>query len=151
MKKTIIAPLATALLLAATACSHFTWDDTGDYGGNWYLTEVDSLSTGDRVDYAPKRVFWAIQGKILEVTDKSEGSGLKDRGIVFHYEQKKDSLLLWEPRYNVRENGDPEVDNVEALKPFGINSLRDSFYVEKINGDKMVLRGKLVRLRFKNF
>ena len=152
MKRQFIAPLVFIMLFAASACSHFTWDDTGDYGGQWYLTQIDTIGKSVSVDYTAEKVFWAIQGKILEVKqlkNKQPGEG-KD-GIVFHYEQKKDSLLLREPRYSLRMKGDPEVEDVTALKTYGINSLEDSFYVETISGSKMVLRNKLLRLHFKSF
>lgn len=151
MKKLIIASFAIVLLMAVSACSHFPHDDSGDLGRHWMLTEVETLSTGETEDYRPKKIFWAVQGIILEVFDKTPNSSTRQRGIVFHYEHKDNTLRLSEPRYNIREEGDPKVEDVEVLKYYGINGLEEVFSVESLDGTKMVLRSEQLRLRFKSF
>ena len=149
--KTTIISIAATMIIAATACSHFPYDDSGDYGRNWRLVQVDTLSTGKTGDYAAKNVFWAIQGSIFEITEKLPTSPYRQRGIVFHYDKKPDSLILKEPRYNIRLEGDPQVEDIKVLQPFGVNEIPETLVVEKIGGDKMTLRSKLLRLRFKSF
>lgn len=150
MKKITIASMMGTLFIATTACSHFKWDDTGDYGNFWMLEQLDSMSTGEQIDYRGRQIFWAIQGEILEITDKSNGL-YRSAGLLFEYTEMKDSLFLRHPRYSRRMEGDPDVTDVEVIKPYGVNQLENHFKVEKINGSHMVLRDDVVRLHFKSF
>ena len=47
--------------------------------------------------------------------------------------------------------GDQPIDDVGRLKPFGINALNETFAVEKLNGNRMVLRSELLRLHFQRY
>ena len=47
--------------------------------------------------------------------------------------------------------GDHPIDDPTLLAPYGINNLEEEFVKEKLNGSKMILRSKTLRLKFKRF
>lgn len=125
--------------------------DNGDLDGFWHLESVDTLATGGRCDYSNQRVFWGVQHKLLTVNNYKGGS------FNFRFSQTSDSLILSSPYKNhghqdVENGGDiPMTEINETLRQCGINHLVESYYKEKMNGDKMILRTKDLRLNFKKF
>lgn len=134
----------TAALLTAS-CTLET-DDSGDLGGFWHLESVDTLSTGGHNDMSGQRIFWSVQHKLLEVSNKDTGTA-----IFLRYTHAADSLTLSEPRTNNRTEGDPDITNPALLHPFGIQQLQENFTIETLSGSTMVLQSDLLRLGFKKF
>lgn len=147
------------LVLAMTGCEMHS-SDNGDLDNWWYLRQVDDISKGSSEDYIEKKVFWSYIGKIMQTEGGDAGK------FFFRFEQKGGTLRIYEPRYNSRGNGDPLLDpSIEADKkkidrslPIqGINlkqrsdgSLEETFTIEQLNSDKMVLlnEDKTLRLHF---
>lgn len=130
--------------------------DNGDLDGYWHLEQVDTLATGRVGDYSERRIFWGIEHKLLNVKDVDEGK----HGYLFRFEQTYDSLKLSSPyKFNGHEDkgedgepgGDIPVEDVEALRPYGVNALEEGFAKEALNGSKMILRSKTLRLYFRRF
>lgn len=139
---TIFIIIATLL---ATACTLET-DDSGDLGGFWHLESVDTLATDGHADLSSQRLFWSVQHKLLEVSNKDT-----DTAIFLRYHHVADSLTLSEPRTNNRTEGDPDVTNPTLLQPFGLQHLQEDFVIETLTGSTMVLRSDALRLGFKKF
>ena len=131
------------MLSVLTLCSMFNTDDSGDLGGYWHLTRIDTLETGGITDIPESPVFYSVQGAILEV--KNINTGVK---IIFRYNHTDNRLYLTDARFNQREQGDPLITDVEELKPYGINKLEESFAIETLNGSHMVLRSEMLKLYF---
>ena len=125
--------------------------DNGDLDGFWHLESVDTLATGGRCDYSNQRVFWGVQYKLLTVNNYKGGS------FNFRFRQTSDSLILSSPYKNhghqdVENGGDIPITEInETLRQCGINHLVESYYKEKLSGNKMILLTKDLRLNFKKF
>lgn len=119
----------------------------GALDGYWHLEQVDTLSTGRSADMSGSRIFWSFSVRLMNVSDRDGKHG----DFLLRFENDGNTLRTYDPHKNDRPNGDPAVDDVEALKPFGINAMEDTFRVERLKGAKMVLSTKKLRLSFTKF
>ena len=71
--------------------------------------------------------------------------------IICRFNQSGDSLTVSEPRVNDRNVGDTLITNPAELSPYGINALRETFFIEKLQTDKMILRTERLTLNLKKF
>lgn len=147
MKKNIsnyiaIATLALGTLTACEIESH----DNGKIDGFWHLERIDTLATGGTLDVSNEKLFWSVQVRLLEVSNRATGSK-----YIFSFRQADGSLYLYDPLVSDRREGDPVVEDVKVLAPYGINSLEETFAVEAIDGKKMILRSETLRLNLKKF
>lgn len=120
--------------------------DNGRLDGNWFLITIDTVGTGGSADVTADRKFLAVQGSLLVVRDADETVQ-----YMFRFVHADGRLSLSDARMNAREHGDPLVTDVELLRPFGINSLTESFSVAFPNKNRMVLSGDMLRLTFKRY
>lgn len=130
-------------LLSLSSCS-LDSDDSGDLGAYWHLISVDTLATEGSCDVSARRVFWAIQGPILQTYDFSSG-----QIYVFHYNHANSTLTLTEPRVNDRTKGDPLVEDPTMLHPVGVHGLEDVFNIEELGSGKLVIADTAYRLHFR--
>lgn len=148
--KTIIATLA---IVSLTSCEIET-SDNGDFDGFWHLERVDTLATGGTCDLSKKRVFWGVQYKLISVRD-IDNDNL--HGYYLRFNQTRDKIVTHTPyKDNWHQDkgdngGDHPIDDPTLLAPYGINNLEEEFVKEKLNGSKMILRSKTLRLKFKRF
>lgn len=132
-----------AIAMASVSCEIET-SDNGDLDGYWHLNRVDTLSTGGVCDMSEKLMFWAVQVKLLNTFDRSGQSG----SYMFRFEHKDGNLRLYDPHKDDRMSGDPKVESPEELTPFGVNSLDETFKIERLSGSRMVLSNDKLRLSF---
>ncbi len=141
--------LLVASLVLATSCGDLIeTSGNGDLDGYWQLAQVDTLATGATKDMTNSKVFWGVQGKFLNVLDTHESPSY---GYMFRFQHTADSLLLSDARVNNREVSDSLLTDVSVLRPLGVNHLAEHFFVERLTGSRMVLRGKVIRLHFRKF
>ena len=136
------------LVLLLAGCDLET-SDNGDLDGYWHLTRVDTLATGGMLDTSEQLLFWAVQVRLLNVVDQSDDAD--HMGYLLRFEHKEGTLRVYEPYKNSRKDGDIKVDDVSVLSPFGINRLDETFRVEQLDGDGMLLTGDALRLTFVRF
>lgn len=137
--------IITSMLACVEACeieSH----SNGKLDGFWHLTAIDTLATGGTCDMSSQKMFWSVQSKLLELSDRSSSEK-----IIFSFRHADDSLYLTEPRVSDRRLGDPEIENVSKLSPYGVNKLEETFAVEALDGSKMILKSETLRLKLKRF
>ena len=144
----IIVTVITPLLLGGVGLSSCSLhhDDSGDLGGYWHLTGIDTLATSGHCDMSKAPVFWAVQGAILEARDVD-----KEEFVMFRYNRENSILSLYDARYNNRNIGDEQITDVAVLQPYGINKLEESFTVEALSSSRMILRSDMLKLYFKKF
>lgn len=117
--------------------------------GYWHLERVDTMSTGGVLDLSERRLFWAVQVHLLQVVDRD---GILDSYILrFDYTKKGSTLGVFDPHLNDKVNGDPKIEDVELLRPYGINSLAEEFEIMELKGNGMVLVSDDLRLSFMRF
>ncbi len=134
------------MLMTLSSCSWFHGDNSGKLGGYWHLTRIDTLETGGYEDMPQTPIFYSVQGEILEV--RNVDANLL---YIFRYKHVSNTLSLFDARRSWREQGDPVVEDVEELRPFGINKLEESFVIETLDGNHMVLRSDMLKLYFDKF
>lgn len=141
-------------MLATTACT-FDSSDNGDFDGYWHLERVDTLATQGILDLSQKRIFWSVQYKLMQCKDVDKEA---NEGFYFRFAQTADSIIVRNPYKNNwhQDNGDdggdiPVTELNDTIRSYGINNLQEPFFKEKLKGDKMILRSKLLRLYFTKF
>ena len=152
--KSLLATLATTLMLAS--CNVET-SDNGPLDGFWHLERVDTLATGGTTDYSSGYVFWGVQKDLIYIKDSSNSSV---GAYYLRFSQTQDSLHITkiyldhghEDNPNHEQGGDIPVEAIDRnLRFFGLNALPEHFKKEAINGNRMILSTKKLRLKFKKF
>ena len=146
-----ILPLALAM---TTACT-FDSSDNGDFDGYWHLERVDTLATQGMLDLSQKRIFWGVQYHLMQCKDVDKEA---NDGFYFRFTQTADSIIVHNPYKNNwhqdygDDGGDLPVTQLnDTIRSYGINNLQEPFFKEKLKGDKMILRSKMLRLYFTKF
>lgn len=152
--KSLLATLATTLLLAS--CNVET-SDNGPLDGFWHLEQVDTLATGGTTDYSSGYVFWGVQKDLIYIKDSSNSSV---GAYYLRFNQTQDCLHITkiyldhghEDNPYHEQGGDIPVEAIDRnLRFFGLNALPEHFKKEAINGNRMILSTKKLRLKFKKF
>lgn len=140
-----MACLLAGVSVALTSVSSCTLEtsDNGDLDGYWHLTRVDTLATGGMLDLSEELRFWAVQKDIMNVVDRRNGGDM-----LLRFDKSGNTLRLYDPYVNDRMQDDIPLEDVEMLRPLGINALDESFAVERLSGDRMTLCSELLRLDF---
>lgn len=147
MKKNISKYIAiTALALGTLTACEIESHDNGKIDGFWHLEHIDTLATGGTLDVSNEKLFWSVQVRLLEVSNKTTGAK-----YIFSFRQANGSLYLYDPLVSDRIKGDPAVEDAKVLAPYGINSLDETFAVEALDGKKMILKSETLRLKLKKF
>ncbi len=92
-------------------------------------------------------IFWAFNFNLLVTRSTKEPSG----EILYDFENTDDNLILSNPYILYRDSSDIKVTDVNLLKKYGVNSLLETFTIEHLNSNKMVLQSNLVRLNFRKY
>ena len=151
MKKNILFTSLSALfcLWLVTACGlvELHSSKNGDLDGFWHLETIDSLATGNTCDLREERRFWMFQGTIFQLYCPEVMEGQR---FVGQFSHENGTLTLWKVLYDIREEGDPVVESVDIIRPFGINQIENVvFHVDELSGSKMTLSNEMLRLSFK--
>ena len=131
--KIIIIFLALSLMTTLGGCE-FESSDNGDLDGMWHLERVD------------KHLYWSFQKNLMQ-TNNTE----KAEFFIYRFSHAGDSLIITEPRISDRDLGDTLLIDISPISKYGINSTRESFYIERLNGSDLVLDNKWLRLVFRKF
>lgn len=132
--------------IGLTACD-VEFSDNGDLDGFWQLCSIDTLETGRTGDVREKGLTWAFEGKLLEVRDVQK----VHQDMILSFDHNSGYLRTFSPYLVYREEGDLKIDDVDFLRPYGINQLEESFKVLELDGDRMVLESEVVRLSFRKY
>lgn len=117
--------------------------DGGALDGFWQLYAVDTLASGRSADASRSGVYWAVEHRLLETRSPEAAP------VLFRYERTPDSLVLSQPYFDLRAEGDVPVTDPAALRPFGIDSLRQAFFIERLSSGHLTLRSARLRLSFR--
>lgn len=138
---------AACSLVASCGLVDFETSGNGNLDGYWHLTSVDSLATQHTRDMHEERIFWSVQGKLL-ITYSPDITGTPQR-IVCHFTRENKQLTIIEPRIFDRVEGDPLVEDVELLRPFGINKLNERFSITTLTSNHLTIENDSLRLNFR--
>jgi len=138
----------TAMLLM-TSCES---SNNGDLDGMWYMTRIDSLQSGKTTNMRTAQRTWSFQGKLMQVynyTDNSEYYHI----IMSRFDNSNGLLIIHDPFIYNRMEGDITLtaDSLYRLRPYGINSVPDTFVVEKMSDQKMQISDNYLRIYFDKY
>lgn len=146
---------AASVMVSSLASCTIESSDNGDFDGFWHLEQVDTLATGGVRNLSDSRIFWGVQFKLISCADYDHG-GM--RGYYFRFRQTGDSIIVHSPyknnwhQDNGANGGDiPATSLNDTIRSYGINNMEEPFFKEKLKGDKMILRSRMLRLYFKKF
>ncbi len=121
----------------------------GDLDGFWHVEQIDTLATGGTLDLRDEVRFWAFQAKLLHLQGASNS-------FYCRFSHEGSYLIVYEPHLDHRptsndDEGDPLVTDAVLLHPYGLQTLADTFYVERLSSSQMVLTTPQHRLHFVKF
>ena len=130
-----------AALLLLTSCE-IEFSNNGKLDGFWQLIAVDTLSTQHTSDLKTSGRTWAFQGRLLEMRDTKGGYS----DLYFSFEHRGDSLFLDSPYLSDRDVDDIKITDINIVRPYGVNGLKEGFEIENLSNNKLILRSKTLRL-----
>ena len=130
-----------AALLLLTSCE-IEFSNNGKLDGFWQLIAVDTLATQHTSDLKTSGRTWAFQGRLLEMRDTKGGYS----DLYFSFEHRGDSLFLDSPYLSDRDVDDIKITDVNIVRPYGVNGLKEGFEIENLSNNKLILRSKTLRL-----
>lgn len=136
----------TLSLIMITSCT-LDSSDNGALDGYWQLSSIDTLANGHSVNMRDSGIFWAFNFNLLVTRSTKEPLG----EILYDFENTEDNLILSNPYILYRDSSDIKVTDVNLLKKYGVNSLLETFTIEHLNSNKMVLQSNLIRLNFRKY
>lgn len=136
------------LLILTTVCScEIETYDNGKLDGYWKLCEIDSIRNGEKLKLSDKSIFWAIQAKFIVLQNNNE-----DREKIYlRFKHIGDSLITHSPMFYDKLNGNTIIKDDSELKIYGINNLNESFYIYQLKNNSLILKTKLLQLKFIKF
>ena len=129
-----------------TACELET-PSNGAFDGYWQLRQVDTLATGASCDMTYSYIYWAVESHILLVRDIDD-ENLK---ILFHFDKSSEELKVYSPHFVVTKDTLIAMDNDSLLTPLGFMGTRDTFAIEKLNHNNLVVRNRAYKLYFRKY
>lgn len=130
-----------AAFLLLTSCE-IEFSNNGKLDGFWQLIAVDTIATQHTSDLKTSGRTWAFQGRLLEMRDTKGGYS----DLYFSFEHRGDSLFLDSPYLSDRDADDIKITDVNIVKPYGVNGLKEGFEIESLSNNKLILRSKTLRL-----
>ena len=140
--------------LAAIALSSCEASDNGDLDGMWYLTAVDSLQAASdvHVSMKGKSHTWAFQADLVQFFNYDEDHWDGDI-LMGRFDCGGGQLIIRDPFIYDRMDGDRflTLDTLPYLSAHGINSLPDTFAIERLDRRHLRISDHLVRLHFDKY
>ena len=130
-----------AAFLLLTSCE-IEFSNNGKLDGFWQLIAVDTLATQHTSDLKTSGRTWAFQGRLLEMRDTKGGYS----DLYFSFEHRGDSLFLDSPYLSDRDVDDIKITDVNIVRPYGVNGLKEGFEIENLSNNKLILRSETLRL-----
>lgn len=138
--------LIISVIFLMTAC-HMESSENGHLDGFWHLVRVDTLSTDTlsivgTSDLSQDYFFWAFQFQLLSVRNTQKSP----EEYFLRFQRQGDELVLSHPFQYVLQGKDAPVENIDLLRPFGINDQEERFRIVHLSSRRMTLQNKFLVL-----
>lgn len=133
--------LIISVISLMTAC-HMESSENGHLDGFWHLVRVDTLSTGGTSDLHQDYFFWAFQFQLLSVRNTQKSP----EEYFLRFQRQGDELVLSHPFQYVLQGKDAPVENIDLLRPFGINDQEERFRIVHLSSRRMTLKNHFLVL-----
>ena len=136
--------LIISVISLMTAC-HMESSENGHLDGFWHLVRVDTLTTegtGGTSDHSQDYFFWAFQFQLLSVRNTQKSP----EEYFLRFQRQGDELVLSHPFQYVLQGKDAPVENIDLLRPFGINDQEERFRIVHLSSRRMTLQNNFLVL-----
>ena len=138
--------LIISVISLMTAC-HMESSDNGHLDGFWHLVRVDTLSIDTlsivgTSDLHQDYFFWAFQFQLLSVRNTQKSP----EEYFLRFQRQGDELVLSHPFQYVLQGKDAPVENIDLLRPFGINDQEERFRIVHLSSRRMMLQNHFLVL-----
>ena len=138
--------LIISVISLMTAC-HMESSDNGHLDGFWHLVRVDTLSIDTlsivgTSDLSQDYFFWAFQFQLLSVRNTQKSP----EEYFLRFQRQGDELVLSQPFQYVLQGKDAPVENIDLLRPFGINDQEERFRIVHLSSRRMTLKSHFLVL-----
>lgn len=137
--------LIISVISLMTAC-HMESSENGHLDGFWHLVRVDTLTTegiiGGTSDLHQDYFFWAFQFQLLSVRNTQKSP----EEYFLRFQRQGDELVLSHPFQYVLQGKDAPVENIDLLRPFGINDQEERFRIVHLSSRRMTLKNHFLVL-----
>ena len=138
--------LIISVISLMTAC-HMESSENGHLDGFWHLVRVDTLSTDTlsivgTSDLSQDYFFWAFQFQLLSVRNTQKSP----EEYFLRFQRQGDELVLSHPFQYVLQGKDAPVENIDLLRPFGINDQEERFHIVHLSSRRMTLQNNFLVL-----
>lgn len=139
----------TAICIMMSGCNY---SNNGDLDGMWYMTQIDSISSGETFKMRDTGISWSFQGKLMQIGNHRSNS-YWNNPIMCYFSVKGNQLEVHDPFIYDRMKGDKEItaDSIHMLKPFGINNIPENFMIEKLSSSKLQINDDIIRISFEKY
>lgn len=140
-----------SVILLLTAFSACEKSENGDLDGMWMLTTMDSIQSNRSMQVRQRRITWSFQAKLLQFFNYNNDSWKKV--IMARFNNDGTHLIIFDPFIYERMDGDIPLtaDSVQYLAPHCINSVPDTFDIEKLNKNSLIISDDVLRLKFEKY
>lgn len=132
-------------------CSSCETSNNGDLDGLWLMVRVDSMQNSHSQEVRKELISWSFEKNLFQCYNHR--TDMMSNAIMGRFEHNEENLIIHDMfRYN-RMEGDIALttDSIELLKPYGINQLPDTFFIEKIDKRQLKIANQIVRLCFDKY
>ena len=134
MKKIIISLLCfTAAAIGMSSCDGIEVSHNGKLEGYWHIVEYDTLATGGVCDMSKSTLFIGVQMHLMGFYDSSSTVA------NLFYDFFRDDRLA----------GDHRETDTSATRLYGINNLNETFSIEHISSNSLILRSNTLRIKLR--
>ena len=146
MKKSIISLLCFAA--AATgmiSCDGLEMSHHGKLEGYWHIVEFDTLATGGVCDMSKSTLFIGVQMHLMGFYDSSSTVA----NLFSHFEKGDSTLRFYDFFRDDRLAGDHRETDTSATRMYGISNLNETFSIEHISSNSLILRSNTLRIKLR--
>lgn len=146
MKKSIISLWCfAAAATGMTSCDGLEMSQNGKLEGYWHIVEFDTLATGGVCDMSEGTLFLGVQMRLMSFYDSSS----KVANLFSHFEKTDSTLRFYDFFRDDRLAGDHRETDISATRLYGINDLNETFYIEHLSSNTMILKGTRLRIKLR--
>lgn len=146
MKKSIISLLCFAA--AATgmiSCDGLEMSHNGKLEGYWHIVEFDTLATGGVCNMSEGTLFLGAQMHLMSFYDSSSTVA----NLFSQFEKSDSTLRFYDFFRDDRAAGDHRETDISAMRLYGINDLNETFSIERLSSNSLVLKGSTLRIKLR--
>ena len=146
MKQYIYKLLILLTIVLISSCESYLIH--GDLDGFWQVESIEDKNTGD-ITYCDGDTYYSFQRELVLVSYVSPNipTGQMKENYVAYFSHENDSIYMTVFRiYLDREGKQAEL---QALKKFGLHDTFNTFHIEKLNSEELILNSDKTRIILK--